>query len=406
MKKILLLLTRCPYPITGGRESILAQTIDFLDGHYDLYILYFSKNESDKREFKKRNLNSYELKFPSKIELIYNIFFRRHLSLQENLFYSKSNLELIDKTIEEIQPNLVYVDMIRMSQYIENYDVYKVIDIDDLLSIRYQRFIKQKENSIFGTFSSVIPSFIKKLVEKILKNTILEYESKKIENREVEVVKKYDRCFLVSEKEKNHLIKKTNSHNIYTNTQAIKPRENLYKKNLKCNNLLFIGNMLTAQNKSSLKMIVDEILPKFRFNYKLFIVGSYDSAIEELTYANSNIELLGFVDNLEETLGNIKLALMPISFGTGIKTKVLDCMSYGIPVVTNAVGSEGLNTKDYRDIYILKNNEITNESMLRILNDNKLLQSIGENGYQYIKDYHNFVTLRESFLNHIDFKVD
>ena len=45
----------------------------------------------------------------------------------------------VDKIIDKIQPELVYVDMIRTSQYIENYDIYKVIDIDDLLSIRYQR---------------------------------------------------------------------------------------------------------------------------------------------------------------------------------------------------------------------------------------------------------------------------
>ena len=164
--------------------------------------------------------------------------------------------------------------------------------------------------------------------------------------------------------------------------------------------------MLTAQNKSSLEMIVNEILPKFRFNYKFFVVGKYDDTIEELTYKNSNIELLGFVDNLEETLRSIKLALMPISFGTGIKTKVLDCMSYGIPVLTNTVGSEGLNTKDYKDIFILNNNEITNDSMLRILNDNELLESIGENGYQYIKNYHNFDVLRNSFLDHINAKDD
>ncbi len=406
MKKAVLILTRCPYPINGGRESILSQTIDFFDGKYDLTIFYFSKNKSNKDEFDKRNLNGYQLSFPSKIELTYNILFRRHLTLQENLFFSKSNLKLINKAIEEIRPDLVYVDMIRMSQYVEGHAVYKVIDIDDLLSIRYKRFLEQKESSVFGTFSYVVPFFLKKIVEKIFKNMILEYESLKIEDREIEIVGKYDRCFLVSEKEKNYLIKKTNSHNIYTNTQAIKSRENIYDKNIECNNFVFIGNMLTAQNKSSLQMIVDEMLPKFRFRYKFFVVGKYDESIVELTCKNNNIELLGFVDNLEEILRTIKFAFMPISFGTGIKTKVLDCMSFGIPVVTNTVGCEGLNIKDHEDIFIFKNNDITHDSMLRILEDNELLESIGRNGHQYTKDYHNFDMLREAFLDHIEAKDD
>jgi len=402
MKKAVLILTRCPYPVNGGRESILSQTIDFFEGKYDLTIFYFSKNKLDKDEFDKRTLISTQLIFPSKIELLYNIFSRRHLTLQESLFFSVSNSKLINKAIEEIRPDLVYVDMIRMSQYIEEHAIYKVIDIDDLLSIRYKRFIEQNESSVFGTFSNVVPSFLKKVVERIFKNMILKYESIKMEDREIEIAGKYDRCFLVSEKEKNLLIKKTNSHNIHTNTQAIRSRENLYDKNIKYNNLIFIGNMLTAQNKSSLKMIVDEILPKFRFRYKLFVVGKYDNTTLELTCRNNNIELLGFVDDLKENLRSIKLALMPISFGTGIKTKVLDCMSYGIPVITNNVGCEGLNAKDNENIFILKNNEITHDSMLRILENNDLLQSIGRNGHQYIKDYHDFDMLKEDFLGNIE----
>ena len=150
------------------------------------------------------------------------------------------------------------------------------------------------------------------------------------------MVWKYDRCFLVSEKEKNYLINKTNFQHIYTNTQAIKVRENLYAKGKKSNNLLFIGNMHTAQNKSSLKMIIEEILPRFRFEYKFFVLGKYDKSVEDLISKNRNIELLGFVDDLAEVLQDE--VLDAISFGTGIKTKILDCMSYGIPVVTNMVG--------------------------------------------------------------------
>ena len=402
MKKALLVLTRCPYPINGGRETILAQTIDFLNSKYDLTIVYLKRNHSDQSKFDERKLKNYPLKFPSIIELIYNILFRRNFSLQENLFFSRSNLELVDQTIKSVKPDLIYVDMIRMSQYIENYNIYKIIDIDDLLSIRYKRFMNQKESSIFGTFSTVVPSFLKELVEKILKNTILEYESKKLAKREIEVVAKYNRCFLVSEKEKKYLIDKTSFQNIYTNTQAIRSRTNIYRKDVKCNNLLFIGNMNTAQNKASLKMIADEILPRFTFDYTFFIIGEYDNSVEALISENSNIKLLGFVPDLLISLEDIKLALMPIAFGTGIKTKILDCMSYGIPVVTNLVGSEGLGVIDSKQIFIFENNEITNSSILSILKNDELLESISSNGYKYIKERHNFDTLRDCFLNLLD----
>lgn len=397
-KKILMVLTRCPYPINGGRESILAQTIDFLSDEYDLDILYFSKNNTDKNEFDKRGIKAFSLNFPSKMELILNIVTRRNFSLQENLFYSNNNLGFVSNFIEKNEPDLIYVDMIRVSQYIEDLEIPKIIDIDDLLSIRYTRFIEQKESSILGTFSKIIPSLIRDVVEKLFKNTILKHESNKMFNREKDVVYKYNSCFLVSKKEKDTLKNITKNHNIFTNTQAIKSRKNIYT-NPDENNLLFIGNMLTAQNKASLKIIVTEILPKFKFEYKLFVLGNYNKDIQELTSLNNNIKLLGFVDNLEDVLKTTKLALMPIAFGTGIKTKILDCMSYGVPVLTNTVGNEGLSTRNMNNILIFENNDLTNDNIEKLLNNNKLLEEISKNEYQYIIDNHNFDKLRLAFVN-------
>lgn len=403
MKKLLMILTRSPYPIQGGRESILSQTIAFVKDEYALSILIFSKEEINEALYQKQNIQRVKkLFFPSTFELSKNLITMKNSSLQERIFYSKQSKQIILKEIEEFEPDIVYTDMIRTAQYIknENIKIKRIVDIDDLLSIRYDRFIKDKESSIFGTFNHLFPSFLRIPIEKFLKNSLLKYEKKLISKREQEVVKKFDISFLVSQKETFMLRELTDIKTIYTNTQAIPLRENIYNSPKK-NNLLFIGNMSTAQNLSSLKMIVYEILPQLTFDYQLLVVGKYDNRTITITQENKNIQLLGFVEDLEEVLKDIKLALMPISFGTGIKTKILDCMSYGIPVLTNSVGNEGLSTTNLEDIILFEKLDINSRKIMQILKDEQLLKRISQNGYKYIIQNHGFDKLKERFLKTI-----
>jgi len=329
MKKVLLILTREPYPVDNGRKSIIAQTIEFFKDQYQIKLLIFSKYKIDKQKYYNKDINDIDrLYYPSKLELIKNIIFRTNTSFQERLFFSNKSADIIKKVINENKHDIVYADMIRTAQYIEDFEFdksIKVVDIDDLLSIRYSRFLDTKESSIFGTFEYLLPTIVRKPIEKLLKNFILKKEIKLIKKREIEIAKKFDVSFLVSKKESQYLSNAIGKK-IYTNTQAIKLRKNVYQCP-KENNFIFIGNMATAQNLASLKMIIEEILPLFKFEYKLFVVGNYDKKTKNLVKNNKKIQLLGFVDNLGNILRKTKLALMPISFGTGIKTKILDCMS-------------------------------------------------------------------------------
>lgn len=402
-KKIVMLLTRNPYPIDNGAKLKISQTIAFLKDKFELFVFIFSKEPIDKNIFYAHGVFSIEkLSFPSKIELMKNLVTMKKYSLQERFFYSYKNKNLILKKIDDIEPDLIYADMIRTAQYIEYSNFNKVVDIEDLLSIRYERFLHIKENSILGTFEYLIPSLFRRPIEALFKNLILKHEINLISKREAAIVKFFDASFLISNNEKDYLRIKTGLNTIYTNTLTVPIRTNCYNKNNQSNNLLFIGNMSTAQNLSTLKMIIEEILPYLTFNYKLIVIGKYDGRTEKLVVNNKNIELLGFVDDMKVVLKDIKLALMPISFGTGIKTKILDCMSYGIPVLTNDIGNEGLNTVDMHDIILVDTLQGIPSTLKKVLKDEELLEKVSCNGYKYVNSNHNFEELKIKFNNHIE----
>jgi glycosyltransferase involved in cell wall biosynthesis len=51
------------------------------------------------------------------------------------------------------------------------------------------------------------------------------------------------------------------------------------------------------------------------------------------------------VKHLEPYYGNSKIAICPMLSGTGVKIKVVEALSFGLPVVCNFRGTDGLPNK-------------------------------------------------------------
>ena len=103
--KVLYILTRYPDPIVTGRHKMIDQNIRFLAKHFEVTVAYFSKQHNGERN--NPLFNEYQLNFPGLFQLILNLLFRAKYSLQERLFYSKSNQKLINRLIKEKQPRVV-----------------------------------------------------------------------------------------------------------------------------------------------------------------------------------------------------------------------------------------------------------------------------------------------------------
>jgi glycosyltransferase involved in cell wall biosynthesis len=75
-----------------------------------------------------------------------------------------------------------------------------------------------------------------------------------------------------------------------------------------------------------------------------------------------NVKFVGKVPSLHEFYKEADVCFIPLTTGTGVKTKVLECMAYGRPVITTKKGIEGLHDVEKLDgIYIIMDaNNINN----------------------------------------------
>jgi hypothetical protein len=58
------------------------------------------------------------------------------------------------------------------------------------------------------------------------------------------------------------------------------------------------------------------------------------------------VRLHGFVPNIGEFYDEMDLVVSPVTMGTGINVKTVQAMAYGMPLLTTACGSKGIETGD------------------------------------------------------------
>lgn len=419
MKKIFFLASRFPYPAKSGRERTLIEYLSFLKGNSEVYFYFFGKRRPSNEvieEFKRK----YQLKevvflklpslLSSLLRIIRKSFVQRERSIQENIFYSKKIEEFLLNELTEKKIEVVFADMIRTAQYFEymtGESLLRIFDMDDMISRRFEYLQTQNDINILGSFSKNLPSFVSVLVEKVLRGSILRLEKNLVEKREIEIVDKYDKIILVSPFEVNLLRRKTRKDNIYYLYPSVKvanvdiPVKKIYPS------ISFMGLLNVPHNEKSLLKFLKEIFPKILKlypNIQFYIVGANPTKNikKEVRRYSQNILLTGYVRDFKIFLAKTDVFVAPIYFGTGIKTKILDAMSLGLPVITTPIGAEGLKVTHLENIIIAH----TEEEFLRFLNlllkDKNLRKSIGMKAFQYVNEFHSYERIRRQFLDIIE----
>lgn len=154
------------------------------------------------------------------------------------------------------------------------------------------------------------------------------------------------------------------------------------------NSICFLGAYNWLPNKEGILWFTSEVFPfllEKSPDLKLHIAGSFSEEISGLRKSPS-IQMHGFVSSSKDFISNHGLFIAPILSGSGVKMKVLEAMSLGVPCIVSAHASDGLDLPDI--IPICHNNKdfITQVSLL--LHNEALAKEIGLAGQEYIK--HNY----------------
>jgi sugar transferase (PEP-CTERM/EpsH1 system associated) len=154
--------------------------------------------------------------------------------------------------------------------------------------------------------------------------------------------------------------------------------------------LVFVGSMDWLPNIDAVKFFSEEILPRIRARRpacKIAIVGRRPgSAIEELGRRDLNIVVTGTVPDVRPWLWGSAVSIVPLRIGGGTRLKIFEAMAAKVPVVSTAIGAEGLPVEPGRHLLIADEAEAFAESCLKLLEDGERRSALAESGWALVRD--------------------
>jgi polysaccharide biosynthesis protein PslH len=99
---------------------------------------------------------------------------------------------------------------------------------------------------------------------------------------------------------------------------------------------------------------------------------------------NNNITITGEVPSVLPYLCNVDIVLVPLKYESGTRFKILETAVIGVPIVSTTLGAEGIPVKHKEDIMIADNAEDFAKSIIKLINDKDLSQTLTKNAYQNI----------------------
>lgn len=415
MKKILFVTTRLIYPVNDGRKVVLYNYCKGLVEQHNCKVRLFSVLDDNEESVEQPEFidKVYYVKPPSNIEKIRNLAINSLLlnkwPFQVSLYYSKKAKRKLDKVINGYKPDIVISDMARTAEYLKDLDnnnYNKILDMDDILSKRYGRQIENgtlKSNAI-GAYSEKIPKFINNILNngRIIKY-ILNKEANLLSKYEIYISNYFNSIVFVSSIEANafnKIINKNKSIDItigvdyeyFSQKIAEEKKENL---------LVFLGNMHVAHNKDAVNNFINNVFPlviKDLPNTRLRIVGRCPKEFEESMKAIRNIEVTGEVSDIRKYVQESAIAIAPLTYGSGIKTKVLETMAMGVVTITNDIGIEGIDINGgLREIIVKNNDREMSETIVSLLRNKVLSSEISKMQKDYVYVNHQWKTILEKF---------
>lgn len=162
--------------------------------------------------------------------------------------------------------------------------------------------------------------------------------------------------------------------------------------------LTFIGPDYHKPNLVGITWFLDNcwtLLKKKHPEYRLNIIGKWsEQHILEYTRKYSDVNFLGFVPNLQSVLKGT-IMIVPITVGSGIRMKILEACSHGIPFVSTSVGAEGIPVENGIDCFITDNPNQFIDNIIK-LQDSNLQKSFIINAHKMVQKNYSLEALRQN----------
>lgn len=165
------------------------------------------------------------------------------------------------------------------------------------------------------------------------------------------------------------------------------------KTTFSSDSIFFLGSMNWQPNSEAVDWLVSSIFPALKKvipEVRLNLAGSFMNG-KFPSDKNAGIINHGFVENSTDFMLTKGILVLPIQSGSGVRMKLLEALSLGIPVVTTAIGAQGIN--DFSTVYCAETEEEFVAKIAELLLSTEKQLLLGQKAFEYVAENYSTSTI-------------
>jgi glycosyltransferase involved in cell wall biosynthesis len=170
--------------------------------------------------------------------------------------------------------------------------------------------------------------------------------------------------------------------------------------------LIFPAHLRYLPNIDAVEFFLTEVWPLVlaRKPAARLILAGRDPAASVTDHASRarNVELVVNPPSMDKIAERASIVIVPVRLGSGTRTKILEGLAWGLPVVSTTLGAEGIDAADGEQILLADTAQAFAEAIVRLLSDKLLWERLRLAGRELIRERYSwdkvFQPLEEGLL--------
>jgi glycosyltransferase involved in cell wall biosynthesis len=380
--KVLLLTQVLPYPPDSGPKVKTWNVLKYLAQHHEVTLVSFVRgDQADDVRHLQRYCQAVHT-VPMQRGAVRDAWYMARSLLTGQPFLmirdDRSTMRrLVDQLARKEHFDVAHADQLNMTQYAARVSgAFKVFDAHNALWLLYQRL------------GQTMGPGLRKLLLGRDWRLLKEYEGR--------VCRQFDAVLAVSQEDKIALEEAAGQElDIHVTPIAIDTDEvTVIERQPDPSHILHIGTMYWPPNIDGVLWFAHEVYPLIRRQrpaVSFDIVGARPPReIVALSADHTGINVTGYVKDPIPYLERAGLMVVPLRAGGGMRVKILNALAQGLPVVSTALGVEGIAAVQGRDLLIANTAETFAEAVIQVLNDPAFAARLGAAGRRLIEQTYDY----------------
>lgn len=375
--KLLVLLSRFPYPLDKGDKLRAFHQLRHLARHHEVCLFALSDEPVTAADYAAvqplcaGGLHVHHLRRPG-IVLNMTRALTQRLPLQVGYFYDRTAQTRLDALIRQFQPDHVYCQLIRMAHYLRAHAARLPMTLD-YMDVFSKGMLRRAENA---------PGWQRPLWLR---------EGRRLRTYEARAFNWFRHHTIISDQDRQ-LIEHPHRAQIQVvlngiDTQFFQPRatETTYE-------LLFCGNMSYHPNVDAAVFLAEEILPLVRQLHpeaRLLIAGTTPAARVQ-ALASAAVTVSGRLPDIRDAYAAAQVFVAPMRVGTGLQNKLLEAMAMERPCVTTPLANNALRGRPGEDLLVGESAPDLAALIIGLLNDPASAAQLGRQGRLFVQEQYDW----------------